>query len=339
MGDTLDRVLAVFAKEKLIGENAQERVSALAAGMLMEFDSENNPVSAHIVKHTVPEGEAEIDATLDKGRAEVGGANADLTMPFGMTDMDGDRKRGEAGPGHRRRTNKQIAEDDVYFAAQKARADAAIAEMEKGVDVKLSATDAAAINGTLVTNTSAISTGEPRVNPEDEAQDAADEAAESEAAKTPDLTHEDLRAAIGRFTKTHGIVVAQKRVPELLGCPVIEFPTNRIADAIAVIDAEAAKPPEKAEQKFTPVDTAKPHAQKEDVEEAMRVYARKYDGTDDPKLMVFTAQDVPAILTKVFGPTVKVPKQIEPKTPENYGKALAAINDAINSNPFGRTPK
>ena len=187
---------------------------------------------------------------------------------------------------------------------------------------------------TIFVNPAAISSGDERVNPEDEAQDAADEAAESAAAPKDTLTHEDLRAAIGRFTKTHGIAVAQKRIPDILGCAVIELPSDRIGDAIAVIDAEAAVPPKKAEQKFEPVV-----AQKEDVEEAMRQYAKKYDGTLDQKLMVFTAQDVPAILTKVFGPAVKVPKQIEPKTPENYGKALAAINDAISTNPFGRTAK
>ena len=239
--------------------------------------------------------------------------------------MDGDRKRGEAGAGHRRRTNAQIAEDDRYFAAQKARADAALAEADKGVVFE------------APTEPLAISTGEERIDP----QDAADEAKESAAAHPEGATLDDLRRAVGEYQKKHGMAMAQRRVPEIIGCPIIEVAAPEITGAIAKV--RAAMESDHLEQaKFTPVDTSKPVeevlASKADVQEAIKAYARKYDGTAVPAKMNHTGADIPRILAKLFGPNVTMPSAI-PVTPLNYGKALTAINAELTKSSFGRSAK
>ena len=64
---------------------------------------------------------------------------------------------------------------------------------------------------------------EHRIDPEAEAQDAADEAAEVAAAPAKALTSEDLRAILGRYIAAHGIDAAQADGPGLfrdaLGAP------------------------------------------------------------------------------------------------------------------------
>ena len=142
--------------------------------------------------------------------------------------MDGDRKRGEAGPGHRRRTNAQIAEDNLYLE-QKARAEAALRQMDKGVhpepgseeweDKKQREHDAA------------ISSGEERVNPED----AADEAAETAARASDAPTLEDLRAAVAEYIGVHGVKASVDNMRAIVGCPIDKVPPGEIANAIAKV--------------------------------------------------------------------------------------------------------
>jgi hypothetical protein len=64
-----------------------------------------------------------------------------------------------------------------------------------------------------------ISSGEERVGPEDspevQAQDAADEAAESAAAKTK-LTHDDLRRELGLYVTAYGMPATLQDGPKLL---------------------------------------------------------------------------------------------------------------------------
>ncbi|MDE2096615.1 MAG: hypothetical protein KGL39_05155 [Patescibacteria group bacterium] len=246
--------------------------------------------------------------------------------------MDGERKRGESLPKGRRRTKAQIEEDERYFSSLPAASEPLQRLREIGA---VSETTAAL-----------ISTGEPRVSPEDEAQDAADEAAESAATASDAPTTDDLRKAVGRYTKAHGIARAQRDVPIILGKSILEIPPEEIAEAIVKLDSAIPVEPEKSKAKFTPVDTSKPvetvEATSADVNEAILSYAKKYDGVNtmaDHFLMIFTGQDVVKILQKTFGENVRSAKHIEPKTPVNYGKALTAINDAIVNNPFKRTPK
>lgn len=87
-----------------------------------------------------------------------------------------------------------------------------------------------------------ISTGEERVGPEDspevEAQDAEDEAIESAAEAAPELTHEDIRAAIGRYVKKFGIDAAQVdglKVFQMVCGDGVQKTTDVPADKIAKV--------------------------------------------------------------------------------------------------------
>ena len=124
--------------------------------------------------------------------------------------MDGDRERGKAGPGHRRRTDKQIAEDTAYFASLPASA-----PLAPGADAPL------------------ISTGEERISPED----AADEAAETAARATDKPTLETLRAAVGRYTETFGAKASIENIRAIIGKPMIEVAEEELPAAIARVEA------------------------------------------------------------------------------------------------------
>jgi hypothetical protein len=101
------------------------------------------------------------------------------------------RERGKPAPGKARRTKEEIAEDE---AADKA--DAEAASETKPL----------------------ISTGAERIDPthpEDAAQDAADEAAEVEATKAPELTHDDVRAALKKYVDAYGMPAAMEDGPKV----------------------------------------------------------------------------------------------------------------------------
>lgn len=103
------------------------------------------------------------------------------------------RERGKPAPGRARRTKEEIAEDE---AADKAEASAAPTE-----------------------EAPLISTGEERIDPttaEDAAQDAADEAAEVETTKGPELTHDDVRAALQKYLAAYGTPAAMEDGPKVL---------------------------------------------------------------------------------------------------------------------------
>jgi hypothetical protein len=228
---------------------------------------------------------------------------------------------GQPSEGRKRRTRAEMAEDDAYFAAHP---------------------EAAASSGAVIT-TSAISTGGERVDPAAAAQDEADEAAESAAAKTGDLTTEDLRDIIGQYSQKHGIAAAQADVPKLLGgkgIHEIEKTQESLGAAIkAVRDAmdgkQAFDPP--GENLFgddKPAVVEEVHATKDDVMDAIKSYAKKFDGQNsDLAKAVMVNADIPLILDRALG--VKQLSKI-PADPVSYGKALKAINDAVTGNPFNR---
>ena len=137
------------------------------------------------------------------------------------------RERGKPAPGRARRTKEEIAEDE---AADKA--DAAAAEP--------------------VAN---ISTGEERIDPttaEDAAQDAADEAAEVEATKAPELSHDDVRAALTKYLNAYGTPAAMEDGPKVLALmfgaevtKVSQVPADQasLAKAVAGIEEMLTKNP------------------------------------------------------------------------------------------------
>ena len=155
-------------------------------------------------------------------------------------------------------------------------------------------------------------------------QDLEDE--KSHAETSPKLTHDDLRAVVGEFTKVYGIAKAQKMIPVILSCAIVEVPEDGIQEAIDKIRAEIADVEDEPEEET-------PRATEADVREAMMAYAKKYDGSDAK--MTNTLADGPKILIAEFGDGVTAIRLI-PNDPKFYGRALNAINDAINTNPFKR---
>lgn len=181
--------------------------------------------------------------------------------------------------------------------------------------------------------TSGAAEEEPTVDvPAVDAQDMADEAAEAASDK---LTHDDVRAAVGDYTKQFGIVAAQKNIPQLLGGPIAEIPEDQAALAAAIQAVRQAMTPQETDEPTLALFD-EPAAVKEitetDVREALMAYAAKYDG--DAK-MANTLVDGPDILKKTFGPTVSAMRLI-PKDPASLRKAYDAIHDAITNNWYNR---
>ena len=178
------------------------------------------------------------------------------------------------------------------------------------------------------------------VIPEVDDRDAEDEAVE---AASDVLTHDDVRTAVGLYTKLFGIVAAQKNIPTILGCAIAELPDNQVElqEAIEKIEDEIFKArfddEIKAEENFNRNlfdDVGEPENEitEQDVRDALMVYAKKYDVDDK---MANTLIDGPDILKKTFGPAVMSLRLI-PKDPASLKKAYDAITDATENNWYNR---
>lgn len=193
-----------------------------------------------------------------------------------------------------------------------------------------------------------ISTGEERIDPADaetQAQDKADEKAEVEATRDG-LTLDDLREVVGEYQKVHGMAATVENIPALLGCAVAEVKPEDLEGAIAKVRAEigvtgitgdmpgpnTAEP--KAEEKPAPFT-----ASKNDVIEEMLRYADKFDGQrTNPGEATAMIEDRAKILLAAFGDGIDGLSKI-PDTPEAYGRAVLALREAIEKNPYGREVK
>jgi hypothetical protein len=81
-----------------------------------------------------------------------------------------------------------------------------------------------------------ISSGEERSDPTVDAQDAKDEAADTAAAKTVDLTHDDVKKLLGGYVMAYGMEAAQADGAAFLGAPKLsEIPNTQVALAAAII--------------------------------------------------------------------------------------------------------
>jgi len=169
-------------------------------------------------------------------------------------------------------------------------------------------------------------------------QDMADEAAE---AASDTLTHDDVRAAVGEYTRKFGIVAAQKAIPALLGMPIAEIPNDQesLRAAIAAIKDDMLEVKKAADIVASAglfADETPPAPMKEvteaDVRDALMAYAAKYDVDDK---MANTLIDGPDILKKTFGPTVSALRLV-PKDQVSLRKAYDAINDATDNNWYNR---
>ncbi len=274
------------------------------------------------------------------------------TATLALSAMDGDRKRGEPGAGHRRRTNAQIAEDEAWF---KQRGHAAVATMDLGTEApetRAQTADPSSPKSDSATtqpsqefiSESLISSGAARGNPEDDAQDAADEAAESASHRRSEATLDDLRKVIGEYQKKFGMAQAAAKTLEYTGYPIFEVPSKDIPLVIARWQAaiEHDKP---NDAKFTPIKTESGVVQgtpapatREQVNAAINDYATKFDGSLNPVEMVITKTDIPRLMERLFGAGKNNFNAIE-RTPDNYGRVIAAIRAEIGKNTFGRVSK
>jgi hypothetical protein len=237
--------------------------------------------------------------------------------------LAGARVPGKPKTGHRQRTKAEIEEDEKHFAAQQRRVD--ITAGGSGYASEPAETVAAERTAAAI-----------------DPQDETDEQAESGAKRTDKLTRDDVRTAVEHYSAAHGIPAAIENIPKLLGRSVADLPDDQavLREAIDKIDWAAAQPKD-----ANPIakETAKPNgaakATREDVVAAIKRYAKKYDGQDaDLSKIPNTNSDVAATLKKTFGDKVTKLSEI-PATPEGYGAALVAIDDALAKNTFGRAAK
>lgn len=358
LGDTLqDVVNAILAQTKPVPHG--NTASGAAAGDLTPKDLSYTSGDTINLSTTSTSG-----ATV-KVETKPGSVTAGLNGPVvAYGPFDGDRKRGEPGAGHRRRTNAEIAEDKLYFDSLNVPGHVAVAAMENGVHPEgqsapdpTSASTAGGSAKTVETTVSAkiwtieqstsISSGEERVGPDD-AQDAADEAAESAKSRGAEPTLDDLRRAVGAYQQKFGMAQASVRVKDILGMPLFEVPSKDFGVMIHKVMA-AVEHDQKDGTKFTPVQTQSGVVQqativlpkiatRDEVNAALNDYATRYDGSLDPKQMPVTREDVPRLLERLFGAGKKSFNDFE-KSPENLGRVLAAVRAEIEKNTFGRTPK
>jgi hypothetical protein len=226
----------------------------------------------------------------------------DLKAP--ETPAGATRVRGQPAPGRKRRTAAEVAEDLEH------------AQTDRPAQVP-----------------AAISSGEARVNPEDEAQDAADEAAESAQRAGGAPTMDDLRAAVKRYSDKFGPEAAIANVRSILGHPMLETPPEQISNAIAKMDLATSGSTVLGTALFDDSSAAPRTAKREDIIAAMTAYCVKFDGTNDPNKAPNGQADLPRILEKACGAS-RI--SLLPQTPEGFGAAVTAIEEATKNNPFGR---
>lgn len=277
-----------------------------------------NPTPAATANGVVLEPGDKNDTEADARFAQNGGAIVST------------RKPGEPAPGRKRRTKEELAEDEAYFKVNPTAASTQLAKSSPS-------------GSTASASGAAISTGDARVDPAVVAQDEADEAAESAANRDGKLTLDDVRHAFGVYARKVGMPAAIGSIRDILGSPLNDVPQTQeaLAKAIESINTAMGAPgPVTITQDFLPKEPEPPvHGTKAECYEALRAYGRKYDGSTEPAKMANTMVDGPEILTKLFGKKVTGFSAAQggfPESPENYGRALAAINAAVRDNPFKR---
>jgi hypothetical protein len=305
-------------------------------------------------EHADAEVSAGVAEVIMQGTAPARGPDPDYTHPSG-------RKFGQATG--KRRTKAEMAEDDAYLASLEVKVDAneplpESVYMDANGDLQAKRADqveddqivalAPAEDDQIVALAPAEDDANPQVafvaasaqvafvaaseDAETAAQDAADEAAETASEQTGVLTLEDLRRAIGEYAKKHGMAKASANIPAIIEGPMLEV--TDFERAIARVKLAAAT----SDGLLHEADVA-PHATKDDLMEAVMAYAAKYEGKGvKPATGGPTAVDLAQVMRDTFPGTSGALSEI-PATPEGYGKALGAVNAAINDNPFKREVK
>lgn len=284
--------------------------AAGALGFARGVSSVSQMADAPTYKHTeVAYRDGEFTSTVQD---EAPAATEEAAQDFVHRDEPPKRERGKPSPGKARRTKEEIAEDEAADAADAAKQKAA-EDADLKDDVKL-----------------AVSTGEERISPEDE-QDAADEAAETE--KTGLASIDVLRRLVGEYQKKHGMPAAVKLCQDggLIGKPIHELDEAGIEAAIAAMQGASGAYTQELTEQLTEEQFAP--KTKADLMEAMMRYGDKFDGTREQAKMKFTLEDCPKIFAQTFGDSVQKLSQV----PEDkYAEAVAAVEAAIEADPFGR---
>lgn len=234
--------------------------------------------------------------------------------PKASVTMTGNRKYGQPGGGRKRRTKAELEEDLAYARAN-----------PDGPPIEAN-----------------ISTGGERVDPDVAAQDEVDEAAETASNQNDKLTRENVRAAVKRYIDKFGVPASIANMGTIIGSEIDAIPDTQeaLGSAIAKIDL-AISGSTVLTPAAEPVKVADPvAATKAELIDALKAYGRRYDGNDsgDPAQMPHTSEDLPKVFRSVFGDNV-VGLATMQQTPENFGRIVPAIRQAIEKNPFGRTPK
>src|SRR5208283_1196149 len=230
----------------------------------------------------------------------------------------------------KRRSGSEVAEDEGYYAELNKEIgeteEEAIADYEPG-SAQDPQPEAEAEASSDLFGKPQISSGEERVDL-DAAQDAEDEASEKE--ETTELTHADVQAAAGAFTKKFGVARGVKEIPVILGCGIMEIPKTQEALRAACEKLWLAV------NAPTPLDEVVKDATIEEARAAILRYAEMFDGTTNMRDAPVARADVAAISKEATGFD---PFSNLPKDPKVYGKLVASIDKAIASNRFGRTVK
>lgn len=160
------------------------------------------------------------------------------------------RERNRPGEGRARRTKEEIAEDkDLDVAAGEAGvSDGTVDEMleQYGHATTIAKLKELAAEKAEPRNISA--SPEDRVNPEDEAQDKADEAAEVEAARDPEnpLTVDDLRSVMGKYVEAHGMPATQEDGPAIFKSALGNPPAGEESWKLSLVAAQGQETLRKA---------------------------------------------------------------------------------------------
>lgn len=160
------------------------------------------------------------------------------------------RERNRPGEGRARRTKEEIAEDkELDVAAGEAGvSDGTVDEMleQYGHATTIAKLKELAAEKAEPRNISA--SPEDRVNPEDEAQDKADEAAEVEAARDPEnpLTVDDLRSVMGKYVEAHGMPATQEDGPAIFKSALGNPPAGEESWKLSLVAAQGQETLRKA---------------------------------------------------------------------------------------------
>lgn len=237
------------------------------------------------------------------------------------------RERGKPSPGKARRTKEEIAEDEAADAADEAKHNEHLDTVE---DIQENG-----FHGT--TTPSNISTGGERINPEEEAQDAADEAAETE--RNGGLQpRERLRKALGSLGIKAGVEAVKPG--GLIGMTIDQVPEDQIEAMIAKIEAlkngGESEPADLKRERTEDRDEVVKSATKDDLMQAMLDYAEVFDGTRNPAEAKLAQVDAGEVFKLLFGEGVS---KLSAVPADGYDKAIAGIKEAIEKNPFKRERK